>query len=60
MRGIKGLLSDISSVDPDKGILYRGYSIPDLQEKCPSAIKGGEPLPEACFWLLVTGDIPTE
>lgn len=41
MRGIKGLLSDISAVDPDNGILYRGYSIPQLEELCPSAIKGG-------------------
>lgn len=30
MRGMKALMSDISAVDPDKGILYRGHSIPDL------------------------------
>jgi len=60
MRGMKALLSDISAVDPDKGILYRGYSIPDLQRLCPAAKEGGEPLPESCYWLLVTGDIPTK
>lgn len=62
MRGVKGLLSDISSVDPDRGITYRGYSIPDLQKLCPKAIskENAEPLPEACYWLLVTGDIPTD
>jgi len=41
MRGMKGLLSDISAVDPDRGITYRGYSIPDLEAKCPAAKKGG-------------------
>jgi len=38
---MKGILSDISSVDPDHGILYRGYSIPDLEAKLPAFLKGG-------------------
>ena len=29
MRGIKGLVSDISSVDPNEGIRLRGFTIPE-------------------------------
>jgi hypothetical protein len=28
-----------------------------LQEKLPSAIPDGEPLPEGLLWLLLTGDV---
>ena len=41
MRGIKGLYSDISAVDPEKGIELRGYSIPELESKLPTAVKDG-------------------
>ena len=43
-----------------QGIRFRGYTIPDCQEKLPKAKGGQEPLPEGLFWLLLTGDIPTE
>ena len=43
-----------------KGIRFRGYSIPECQEKLPKAADGSEPLPEALLWLLLTGEIPTE
>jgi citrate synthase len=60
MRGMIGLLYDTSLLDPQKGIRFRGYSIPELQEKLPRAGKTGEePLPEGLFWLLLTGEIPT-
>ena len=32
---------------------------PRLQAKLPSAIPGGEPLPEGLFWLLLTGEMPS-
>lgn len=62
MRGIKGLVTETSVLDPDEGIRFRGYSIPECQELLPTANggTGSEPLPEALFWLLVTGDIPTQ
>eukprot|EP00884_Botryococcus_braunii_P001386 jgi/Botrbrau1/11248/Bobra.0038s0020.1 len=44
---------------PIEGIRFRGYSIPELQERLPSAIPDGEPLPEGLLWLLLTGEIPT-
>merc|ERR1719516_421412 len=60
MRGIKGLVTETSVLDPEEGIRFRGYTIPECQELLPKAPGGQEPLPEGLFWLLVTGDIPTE
>ena len=45
-------------LDPEEGIRFRGYTIPECKEKLPTAIPGGEPLPEGMLWLLLTGDIP--
>lgn len=43
-----------------QGIRFRGYSIPECQQLLPKAAGGEEPLPEGLFWLLVTGQVPTE
>ncbi|ORX51923.1 citrate synthase [Hesseltinella vesiculosa] len=59
MRGVKGLVYEGSVLDAEEGIRFRGLTIPDCQKALPSAIEGGEPLPEALFWLLVTGEVPT-
>ncbi|KAJ1921549.1 citrate (Si)-synthase [Mycoemilia scoparia] len=59
MRGIKGLVWDTSLLDANEGIRFRGYTIPELREKLPTVTPGGEPTPEALFWLLVTGELPT-
>jgi len=42
-----------------EGIRFRGFTIPELQQKLPKAPGGTEPIPEAIFYLLLTGDIPT-
>lgn len=60
MRGIKGLVCETSVLDPDEGIRFRGLSIPECQKLLPKAPGGEEPLPEGLFWLLITGDVPTE
>jgi len=60
MRGIKGLVTETSVLDPDEGIRFRGYSIPECQKLLPKAPGGEEPLPEGLFWLLATGDVPSE
>ncbi|RZF38055.1 hypothetical protein LSTR_LSTR006454 [Laodelphax striatellus] len=60
MRGIKGLVCETSVLDPDEGIRFRGYSIPECQKLLPKAKGGNEPLPEGLFWLLLTGDIPND
>lgn len=60
MRGIKGLVCETSVLDPDEGIRFRGMSIPECQKALPKAPCGSEPLPEGIFWLLMTGEVPTE
>ena len=60
MRGIKGLVTETSVLDPDEGIRFRSYSLPECQKLLPKAPGGEEPLPEGLFWLLVTGSIPNQ
>jgi citrate synthase len=60
MRGITGLVTETSLLDAQDGIRFRGYSIPELQEKLPKAPGGSEPLPEGLFYLMLVGDLPTE
>lgn len=60
MRGITGLVSETSLLDSQEGIRFRGYSIPELQEKLPKAKNGSEPLPEGLFYLMLIGELPTE
>lgn len=60
MRGVKGLVTDISYLDPNEGIRFRGYTIPEALEKLPKAPGSDMPYVEGLFYLLLTGDIPTE
>lgn len=60
MRSIKGLVWETSVLDADEGIRFRGYTIPECQKQLPKAKGGMEPLPEGLFWLLCTGNIPTD
>jgi len=59
MRGITGLVTETSLLDAQEGIRFRGYSIPELQEKLPKAEGGSEPLPEGLFYLMLIGELPT-
>ncbi|XP_023213673.1 citrate synthase, mitochondrial-like [Centruroides sculpturatus] len=59
MRGMKGLVTETSHLDPEEGIRFRNYSIPEIRNLLPKAPGGEEPLPEGLYWLLLTGDIPT-
>src|SRR6476620_6300567 len=60
MRGITGLVTETSLLDAQDGIRFRGYSIPELQEKLPKADGGNEPLPEGLFYLMLVGNLPTD
>jgi len=60
MRGMTGLVTETSLLDPQEGIRFRGYSIPELQEKLPHSAGGGEPLPEGLFHLMLLGELPSE
>ena len=59
MRGVKSMIWDPSQLDPEEGIRFRGYSIPQLREVLPKIDGGTEPLPEGLFWLMLTGEVPT-
>jgi len=50
MRGVKGLVSDTSLVDPEEGLIIRDIPVSELTEK----------LPEEIFYLLSTGELPDE
>jgi citrate synthase len=44
----------------EEGIRFRGKTIPECQAQLPKAPGGSEPLPEGLFWLLLTGEVPTD
>ena len=60
MRGMTGLVTETSLLDAQEGIRFRGYTIPELQQKLPKAPNGSEPLPEGLFHLMLVGELPTE
>lgn len=59
MRGVKSMVWETSQLDPINGIRFRGYSIPELRDLLPRVPDGKEPLPEALFWLMLVGEVPT-
>ncbi|QSO52409.1 citrate (Si)-synthase [Alicyclobacillus curvatus] len=59
MRGIKSMVTDISYLDPEEGIRFRGYTIPEVLDKLPKVPNAEMPYVEGQFYLLLTGEIPT-
>src|SRR5690606_37081149 len=60
MRGITGLVTETSLLDANEGIRFRGFSIPELRSRLPKAPEGNEPLPEGLFYLMLTGEVPSQ
>ena len=60
MRGVKNLVTDISYLDPNEGIRFRGYTIPETLEKMPKHPGAEMPYVEGHVYLLLTGEIPTQ
>lgn len=60
MRGIKGMVSETSLLDPMEGIRYRGRTLEECMEQLPKAPGSEVGLPEAAMWLLLTDEIPTQ
>jgi citrate synthase len=60
MKGIVGLVTETSKLDPAEGIRFRGYTLPELQKKLPKAKGGTEALPEGIFYLMLLGELPTQ
>jgi citrate synthase len=54
------MVTETSDLDAEKGIAYRGLSLYECNEQLPKAPGGSQALPEAAFWLLLTGEIPSE
>lgn len=60
MRGVKALVTDISYVDPQEGIRFRGFTIPEVLAKLPKPSPDEMPWVGGLYYLLLVGDIPTE
>jgi len=59
LRGNDLLVSDVSYVDPNDGIHFRGYSINDLLGMLPKAEDSEMPLAGGMYYLLLIGELPT-
>src|ERR1700741_2138617 len=60
MKGMIGMVTETSKLDPEEGIRFRGYTIPELRKQLPKAPGGTEPLPEGIFYLMLIGELPTQ
>jgi len=60
MRGIPGMLTETSYLDAHAGIEYRGHDLNACNEKLPKYPGSDIGLPEGAFWLLLTGNIPSQ
>ncbi|MCJ1356551.1 MAG: hypothetical protein MMC33_006546 [Icmadophila ericetorum] len=59
MRGLKAMVWEGSVLDANEGIRFHGKTIKDCQNELPKGTSGTEMLPEAMFWLLLTGQVPS-
>ncbi len=59
LRGANLLISQISYVDPQKGVQFYGYSVEEVLNLLPKAEESELPLAGGMYFLLLTGDIPT-
>ena len=48
-----------SVLDANEGIRFHGKTIAECQQILPKGTSGTEMLPEAMFWLLLTGQVPS-
>jgi len=60
MKGIVSLLTCTSKLDPEEGIRFRGYTIPELRELLPKISPEDEPLPEGLFYLMLMDELPKD
>jgi citrate synthase len=59
-RDIHSLVTDISYLDPQEGIRFRGKTIPETFEALPKAVGSTYPTVESFWYFLLTGDIPNQ
>jgi citrate synthase len=58
-RDVKCLVTDISYLDPQEGIRFRGKTIPETFAALPRAPGVEQPFVEGFLFFLLTGEIPT-
>ncbi len=59
-RDVRCLVTDISYLDPQEGIRFRGKTIPETFEALPKARNSNYPTVEAFWYFLLTGEIPNQ
>ena len=59
-RDIRCLVTDISYLDPQEGIRFRGKTIPETFAALPKAPGSDYPTVESFWYFLLTGDVPTQ
>ncbi len=60
MRDVKALVTDISYVDPNEGIRFRGYTIPEVLANLPKPAGAEMPYVGGLYYLFLIGEFPTE
>jgi citrate synthase len=59
-RDVRCLVTDISYLDPQEGIRFRGKTIPETFAALPKAPGSTYPTVESFWYFLLTGDVPTK
>lgn len=59
-RSVRCLVTDISYLDPNEGIRFRGKTIPETLALLPKVPGKDMPYVEGHIWFLLTGEAPTE
>jgi citrate synthase len=59
-RGVRCLVTDVSYLDPEEGIRFRGKTIPETFEAMPKVPGSEYPYVEAFWYFLMTGEVPTK
>src|SRR5512142_673585 len=59
-RDVRCLVTDISYLDPQEGIRFRGKTIPETFEALPKARNSNYPTVEAFWYFLLTGESPNQ
>jgi len=58
-RDVRCLVTDISYLDPQEGIRFRGKTIPETFAALPKVPGSDYPFVEGFWYFLLTGDVPT-
>lgn len=59
MRDVVSLVTDISYVDPNEGIRFRGLTIPEVLEQLPKPPGAKIPYVGGLYYLLLIGKVPS-